>query len=461
LDANPEVTGAAESPRVSIAGATGFVGQELAKELANDFRVVALGRRATTDPKGGDSGPGLSWQRCDLFSLRETEAALSGARVAVYLVHSMSPNARLTQGNFEDLDLLLADNFGRAAARAGVERIIYLGGLVPRDPQVELSPHLSSRLEVEKALGLHGVPVTSVRAGLVVGPEGSSLNILVRLVERLPLMICPSWTSSKTQPIALSDVIDLLAWCCRHAETRGRVCEVGGPDVFTYREMMQATARVLGRRRAMIPVPFVTPALSELWVSLVTGSPRALVAPLIESLQHPMLAEDRWLQEQLGSEGIPFDQALRSSVEASRVWKRPIVRSVQRFPRPKEHSARSVGLRYPEWLSTWSSWFLGIEWEESTFRIRLLGTKTPLLVLREDTQRSAEDRVVFKVDGGLLAYPTPRANPRLEFRLTPDGDHVLAALQDFEPRLPWWIYKVTQAPIHAFIMRAFGWSLRD
>ena len=106
---------------------------------------------------------------------------------------------------------------------------------------------------------------------------------------------------------------------------------------------------------------------------MLTGSPRALVAPLIESLQHPMLAEDRWLQEQLGSEGIPFDQALRSSVEASRVWKRPIVRSVQRFPRPKEHSARSVGLRYPEWLSTWSSWFLGIEWEESAGPVLLGG----------------------------------------------------------------------------------------
>ena len=450
----------AECPRVAIAGATGFVGQQLSKELAGDFRVVALGRRAPSGPQGADTGPGLTWRRCDLFSLRETEQALQGAQLAVYLVHSMSPNARLTQGHFEDLDLLLADNFGRAAARAGVERIVYLGGLVPELPEAELSPHLRSRLEVEQALGLHGVPVTSLRAGLVVGPEGSSLNILVRLVERLPLMVCPSWTASKTQPIALSDVVSLLAWCCRHDDTRGRVCEIGGPDIFTYREMMQATSRVLGRRRPMLPVPFVTPALSELWVSLVTGTSRSLVAPLVESLQHEMIARDRWLQQQQGSDGVPFEQALRDAIEGSRVWKRPLVRSVQRLPRPKDHSARAVGLRYPEWLSSWSSWFLRIEWEGSSFRFRLPGMKQPLLVLREDPERSDEDRAIFRVAGGLLAASEPRAHPRLEFRLTPGGDHVLAALQDFEPRLPWWLYKVSQAPIHAFVMRAFGWSLR-
>ena len=150
----------------------------------------------------------------DSFSVQQTRDALEGADVAVYLVHSMSPNSRLTQGRFEDLDLLLADNFGRAASAAGVQRIVYLGGLMPKEDPSELSAHLASRFEVEKALGAHGVPVTAVRAGLVVGAEGSSLNILVRLVERLPLMVCPSWTSSRTQPIALSDVVEILARCC-------------------------------------------------------------------------------------------------------------------------------------------------------------------------------------------------------------------------------------------------------
>ena len=275
--------------RVAITGATGFVGNALASGLESECAVIALGRRYPSAVESADdvrlNVPGIVRRRCDLFSVSQTHAALVGAEIAVYLVHSMSPNARLTQGRFEDLDLLLADNFARAAAVAGVRRIIYLGGLLPTGEGASLSPHLASRLEVEKALGAHGVPVTAVRAGLVVGAEGSSLNLLVRLVERLPVMICPSWTSSRTQPIALSDVLEILEHCCFDEETAGRVCEVGGPDVLSYREMMQVTARVVGRRRPMIPVPVVTPALSELWVSLVTMTSRSLVRPLIASLE--------------------------------------------------------------------------------------------------------------------------------------------------------------------------------
>ena len=235
---------------------------------------------------------------------------------------------------------------------------------------------------------------------------------------------------------------------------------MGGPDVFTYREMMQATARVLGRRRPMLPVPFVTPALSELWVSLVTGTSRSLVAPLIESLQHPMLAGERWLQERAGVPGAPFEDALRRSLEASRVYKRPIVRSVQRFARPEGRSARDVGRHYAAWLARWGAAFLRVQTEANRFAIHLRGSRTPLLVLRENEERSDDDRVVLSVVGGALARPDPRGNPRLEFRLTPDGRHLLAALQDFEPRLPWWLYKVTQAPLHAFVMRAYGRALK-
>ena len=179
---------------VAITGAAGFVGSALCEALESKTRVVALGRRFPP-PSGAPSdliengNAGIERRRCDLFSIPETELALKGADVAVYLVHSMSPNARLTQGSFENLDLLLADNFARAARQAGVKRIVYLGGLLPSDPSRGLSPHLQSRLEVEHALAAHGVPVTAIRAGLIVGAEGSSLNLLVRLVERLPLAI--------------------------------------------------------------------------------------------------------------------------------------------------------------------------------------------------------------------------------------------------------------------------------
>jgi uncharacterized protein YbjT (DUF2867 family) len=445
--------------RVAITGATGFVGSALASRLESECAVIALGRRYpkrdTEKPDDLLSTPGIVRRRCDLFSVRQVRGALEGAQIAIYLVHSMSPNARLTQGSFEDLDLLLADNFGRAAAEAGVDRIVYLGGLLPTGESKNLSPHLASRLEVEKALGAHGVPVTAVRAGLVVGAEGSSLNLLVRLVERLPLMVCPSWTSSRTQPIALSDVVEVLAHCCVDEETRGRVCEVGGPDVLSYREMMQVTARVLGRRRPMLPVPLVTPALSELWVSLVTGTSRSLVRPLIESLRHPMVVTDPWLQQKMNLSGRAFEECLRDSLRGSRVWKRSLVRSVQRLRLPKGRDAAWVAEEYPRWLQRVLPGLLRVEREDDQLRLGLRGIRRPMLVLRRDEVGGESERYLFRVVGGLLAAPHPQGDPRLEFRTTPDGRHVLAALQDFEPRLPWWIYAWTQAPLHAGIMSAY------
>ena len=451
--------------RVAVTGSTGFVGGALASALEKDCAVIALGRRypgeISTTEKAQLSSPGVVRRRCDLFSVRQTRAALENADVAVYLVHSMSPNSRLTQGRFEDLDLLLADNFGRAAAEAGVERIVYLGGLIPDGENPKLSPHLASRLEVEKALGAHGVPVTALRAGLVVGAEGSSLNILVRLVERLPLMICPSWTSSPTQPIALSDVVKLLERCCVDRETKGRICEIGGPDVLSYREMMQATARVVGRRRPMIPVPFVTPALSELWVSLVTGSSRSLVRPLIESLRHPMVVSDPWLQQAMGLEGRSFEDALRDALPRSRVWKRPVARSVQRFRLPPGRNATWIGEEYPRWLQRILPGLISVSRDEDRLRLGIHGIRQPMLVLEHAKAASESGRYMLRVVGGLLAQKNPQGDPRLEFRVTPDGEHVLAALQDFEPSLPWWLYACTQAPIHSAIMSAYRRFLSD
>lgn len=451
--------------RIAIAGATGFVGSALADRLARQAVVYALGRRHASARSGdeADPRPRIVPRRCDLFSVGQTASALAGAEIAVYLVHSMSPNERLTQGRFEDLDLLLADNFARAAARAGVRRIVYLGGLLPSDPASGLSAHLASRLEVEKALGAHGLPVTAVRAGLVVGAEGSSLNLLVRLVERLPVMICPAWTASPTQPIALADVVEILERCCLDEATTGRVCEVGGPEVMTYREMMQTTARVLGRRRPMWTVPFVTPALSELWVSLVTGTSRSLVRPLIESLRHPMVVEDGWLQARMGLVGRPFAEALADSLRRSKIWKRPIARSVQRVALPAGCDVDWLADDYPRWLARRLPRLLRVERTGDRMQIGLWPLRRPLLVLDRRRDAEPDDRRVWRVTGGDLARTAAEAEgggePRLEFRPTPDGRSALIALQDFEPRLPWWLYAVTQAPLHHAIMTAYRWSL--
>ena len=169
-------------PRVVIAGASGFVGQALAPALAEDFHVIGLSR-SKRQPGGGFA----EYRSCDLFSLKEAEAALEGAEYAVYLVHNMMPTTRLTQGSFADLDVVCADNFARAAAAAGVKQIVFLGGLLPKDGQ--LSEHLQSRREVEETLAAHVVPVTTLRAGLILGGSGSSFQVMARLVQRLPVMV--------------------------------------------------------------------------------------------------------------------------------------------------------------------------------------------------------------------------------------------------------------------------------
>jgi uncharacterized protein YbjT (DUF2867 family) len=441
--------------RIAVAGATGFVGRALLPALARRHDVIALRRG---DAGARDAEPGVEWRRCDLFSLRDTEAALEGADAAVYLVHSMLPSARLTQGRFEDLDLLLADGFGRAAARSGVRRIVYLGGLVPRDERA-LSAHLASRLEVERALAAHGVPVTAVRAALVVGRGGSSLDILLRLVERLPLMLCPAWTLTPSAPIDLDDVVAALVHCLDDPATTGRVCEIGGPDVLSYRDMMLAAARALGRRRLLLPVPFLSPRLSRLWVTLVSGAPRTLVAPLVESLRHPMVPSERWLQERMARPGRRFAESLAAAIAPRAAPAPSTVRSVQRLPLPAGRDAAWVAREYVAWLPRFVRPLVQVRADGPRALLRLRGLAPPLLVLEAQAERSSADRALFEIRGGLLAGPPGGAAgglPRLEFRTTPDGAHVLAAVQDFRPRLPWWLYRVTQAQLHALVMWAFG-----
>ena len=187
----PDKSGKNPKPKVVVAGASGFIGRAVIKALQDRCDLIALSRSAKDDE------PGVEWRSCDLFSLLQCEKAVAGADYAIYLVHSMLP-AALTQANFEDMDLILADNFARAASNAGIRQIVYLGGLVPQETE-ELSRHLASRLEVEQVLGARDVPLTSLRAALVIGAGGSSFRIMLRLVQRLPAMISPKWTLSKTQ----------------------------------------------------------------------------------------------------------------------------------------------------------------------------------------------------------------------------------------------------------------------
>jgi uncharacterized protein YbjT (DUF2867 family) len=470
------------TPSVAIAGASGFVGRALAHALAPNHHVIGLGRSSTPPPEAADDAV---WRRCDLFSLLDAERALADTDVAVYLVHSMLPTSHLAEGNFGDLDLICADNFARAARRQNVKRIVYLGGLVP-GKDAGLSPHLRSRLEVERALAAHGVPLVALRASLVIGAGGSSFEMMVRLVERLPAMICPSWTRTPIQPIALPDVVALLARAIDDPHLPPGSYDVGGPEVVTLRELMRMTAKILGVRRPMVSVPLFSPGLSRLWVTTFTGAPRALVAPLVKSLRTPMVARDRRLQELAGVPGVPIETALeralagrvrprrgqgpRRSRRALRELTTPAgdVRSVQRLPLPSGHDARWIADEYLRWLPSHLRYLLRVDITRARgegrpapilcrFRVRLL--RRPLIELRFSPERSTLDRPLFYVTGGLLARRSP-SHGRLEFRQIPDERAVLAALHDFTPRLPFALYAATQGLVHRWVMASFSRHLR-
>lgn len=470
-----------DRPTVAIAGATGFVGTALRHSLGSSYRLIGL-TRSPTRAAMKDHPTVEEWRHCDLFSLRAVTKALADVDYAIYLVHSMLPSARLAQGTFEDFDLILADNFARAAERNGVQQIIYLGGLVPDDG--ELSEHLASRLEVEETLGCCDVPVTALRAGLVIGPGGSSLRILLRLVRRLPLMLLPSWTRSRTQPIALADVVRAISLCLGDESTYGRHFDIGGPDKMTYRQMMRRTAEVMGVRRPMINVPFFSPGLSKLWVSLITRSPLALVGPLIDSLKHDMLAEPNPLLDRLDEDSISFDNALgaslqgkvghpspRSSIRAADarlIREERRVRSVQRLSLPPGRDAEWVRREYARWLPTfvWPFMSATVRPNEDDidaiyrFHPRLLPF-LPLLELTYAPQESTSDRQVLYITGGLLARLTTEKRPaRFEFREANGGKEIIAAIHDFSPRLPWYLYSSTQAIVHLIVMKGFGRHLR-
>jgi len=448
-------------PVVAIAGANGFVGRALARRLAaSGRRVVGLTRGPTPAPI-----PGVEWRRCDLFSLLQCEGALEGVDQAFYLVHSMLPSAHLTQGAFQDMDLIIADNFARAAAKAGLRQIVYLGGLLPEDP--DLSRHLQSRLEVEGTLGSRGVPVTALRAGIVIGAEGSSFQMMLSLLRRLPLIPCPPWARTPSQPIALPDLLELLAYCLEHPSPQNRHLDVGCPEVLSYRLMLERIARRLGLSRRFVDVPLKGTFWWRRWLRLVTGAPKELVDPLLESMRRPMVARDRRLQEEAGVPGLGFDEAVRRALSQEREPPAPeraapqhTVRSVQRIPLPAGKTALWAAERYSEWLPLLFKTFIRAERDrDGNVRLMLL---FPRLCLIEHTfahdRSGSPDRQLFYITGGILARKDRRLTrrPRLEFREALGGAALLVAIHDYRPTLPWFLYNLTQAPLHLWVMRGFA-----
>jgi uncharacterized protein YbjT (DUF2867 family) len=446
--------------KILIAGASGFIGHALIENLLKDESIEIVGlSRSSRD----SAHPRIQWKKCDLFSLKDITDAMEGCDSAYYLVHSMLPSASLSQGTFYDFDLIMADNFVRAARENHLEHIIYLGGMIP--PGEELSWHLRSRLEVEETFRASGVKTTVLRAGLIIGPNGSSFTILERLIKRLPIMICPAWTRTLSQPVALKDVIKVLRRVLEEVSLQNNIYDIGGPEIVTYQGLILKAGEKIRRRSKLFTLNIIPLSLSRFWVSLVTGVPRKLVYPLVLSLKHQMLASKQYAWPYPDDLSTSLDEALATSLtEAPNLSFKghvPVekdVRSIQRMVLPSGKDANWVATEYFKWLPTFFSSIVKVQLDGQRCSFYLIDPAIKLLVLEKSLERSSPDRQLLYIVGGVLAGKQVRG--RLEFREVLDRKYVMAAIHEFRPALPWYIYRWTQAIIHLFVMKAFEEHLK-
>ncbi len=446
-----------KSLQVAVIGASGFVGRNLVKLISKKHSTVALTRNRSTDWPDG-----VEWRRTDLFSAQSTFAALRDVDTAIYLVHSMMPSSHLFQGHFHDTDLLLADNFARGCVANGVKRIIYLGGL---RPDGYVSPHLQSRLEVEEVFKATNIPVTVLRAGMIVGPGGSSFEILRTLVQRLPFMILPEWTERSTQAIFIDDVVAVIANAIISKEFEGATFDVVNGETLNYKTLLKTMARILGRKRLMVPLPIRSAEFSKLWVQVFGNSSAELVSPLVDSLlcDLPQIKPVALIQpllryltfEAMAQEALfRSDGAIPPAKKKRRVDK--TVRSIQRLPSVPMVNCQWIAEEYMRWLPVFLPSLMRITStaNRETIEFFMILVPRPLLVLKYVHGQFDDDRQKFHIVGGLLSHNADTG--WLEFRQTSHKKFTLAAIHDFVPSLPWPLYVITQAPLHKFVMKAFG-----
>jgi uncharacterized protein YbjT (DUF2867 family) len=300
--------------RVLVLGATGFIGRRLVKELAEKQIAMRLLARTPSRaekivPKGADA----EIVRGDLMEKESIQEALKGIHSAFYLVHSMGGKSIVRNMEFIEKDRKAARNFIMTADQEGVKRVIYLGGLGEKGKG--LSEHLSSRAEVGKVLSSGKKTVATIlRAAVIIGAGGASYEMLRYLVERLPIMTCPKWIKTRIQPIAVRDVIAYLAGCLMNAETAGHTFDIGGPEILTYKKMMEQYAEARGlAKRIIIDVPLLTPTLSSYWVDFVTPVPSGIAHPLIEGMKNEVICRESSIDEYVPIEKTTFKDAVKTA----------------------------------------------------------------------------------------------------------------------------------------------------
>jgi uncharacterized protein YbjT (DUF2867 family) len=299
-----------ESPgrNVLVTGATGFIGKRLVNALsAQGCRVRALVRHPDARlPEG------VEQVRGDLLEPLTLTAAFSGIDTAYYLVHSMAGG----RAGFQSRDRQAAHYFVAAAGKAGVRRVIYLGGL--GETGTDLSEHLASRREVAEILRSTPLVTTILRAAVIIGAGGASFEMIRSLVERLPVMITPRWVSTRCQPIAVDDVIRYLVGCLEEERTAAQTFDIGGPEILSYREMMERFGRICNKSPLIMPVPLLTPKLSSYWVGLITPVKPSISMPLIEGVKNEVICRENRIREVIPFELTPYDEAIRIALAEAR-----------------------------------------------------------------------------------------------------------------------------------------------
>jgi uncharacterized protein YbjT (DUF2867 family) len=285
---------------VAVFGASGTIGSALVARLAREHEVTAISREHRPDENR------VRWVVADVGNPTAVREAVDGIEVVYYLVHSLG------SADFAERDRRGATIVARAADGAGVRQIVYLGGLA--GDRADLSEHLRSRHETETVLRSGGVPVTAIQAAVVVGRGSAAFETIVALVDRLPAMVCPRWVSTPTQPIALDDIVTYLAAVCGLEAALDQTFQAGGPQVMTYRTMIEQIARIRGRHPRIIEIPVLTPRLSSYWLELVTPVNAATARPLIDGLRIPTVVTDPRIQQLVPLELTPFEEAARTAL---------------------------------------------------------------------------------------------------------------------------------------------------
>lgn len=348
-----------DSRPILVTGPTGYVGGRLVPRLLETgYRVRAVGRSpAKLRCRPWSGHPNLEIAQADMLDPAAMTRAAQGCRAGYYLVHSMNPATK----DYAATDRRAAEVMAAAAESGGLERIIYLGGIIPRGEK--LSHHLASRAEVGRILQAGPVPATWLKAAMILGAGSASFELLRYLADRLPLMITPRWVTTRVQPIAVSQVLEYLVGCLETDQVLGQALDIGGPEITTYAELFQLYARLAGLpRRLILPVPVLTPQLSSLWIHLVTPVNAALARPLAEGLSNEVIVTDDRIRAMIPHREVTCRAAIGRALERI---------AQQRVVSCWTDAGQAVP---PEWVQCGDAPYAGGTVRETAHRVRLKAT---------------------------------------------------------------------------------------